>query len=296
MTSQNIPAAAARPNFDHLKQETAGLGPSADAIEQTLDGALPDNPLQPALSVLRNLVRQFMSRRDEHGLTVKPDIGLAMSGVRQTIEVHPELANPELVKSLTDTALHSGELFVAVDGQKYAVGDHGVPDGRYGAVRAIGTILDKRPDLADRALAENLTRIADNEPDSSVRSQAQTVLGKITDRRPDLIDDAMVKSVSRTAASPVSDHGDKGPLPVERGDDLPFSERGPAYLGPRSLMGWQNDQTDNTARNTAQQTLQTIREKRPDLFKEPNPTEIKKVQPDFGVSSPRKSPSFRASP
>jgi hypothetical protein len=289
MPPQDTPSTAAHSDYGQLKQETAGLGPAAEGIKQATDEALPDDPSNPTLSKLKNLVRQFMSRRDEHGLTVKPDIGLAMSGVRQTIEVHPELANPELVKSLTDTALHSGDQFVAADGhhfvpadgEKYAVRDYGLPDGREGAVLAIGTILDKRPDLADRALVENLARIADNDPDSFVRGPAQAALGNIAGRRPDLIDDAMVKSVSRTAASPLSDHGDKGRLPVERHG---------------ALVGWQYDKTDNEARNTAQQTLQTIREKRPDLFKEPNPTEIKNLQPGSRISSPKQGPSFRASP
>src|ERR1700683_4938433 len=109
MALQELPSATISPDYGRLRQETASTGARGDEIEKLVDEVLPDSSLQPALSVLKNLVKQFMSKRDAHGLTVKPDTALAMTGVRQAIDANPQLANPELVKSLTNTALHSGE-------------------------------------------------------------------------------------------------------------------------------------------------------------------------------------------
>jgi hypothetical protein len=265
MTRQDTPTVPHFPDYGPLRQATFGKDMSSvdDQIDQALDGALPDNPLNSTLPQLKSLVRQFMSRRDEHGRTMLPCAHQAMLGVNEVINTNPQLANAELVRSLTNTALHSGECTKSGD-HEYHVDARQFNDSTVGemerldAVRAIGTIMDKRPDLADAALVKNVSSIAANDPDSGVRSNAQYVLGKIADKRPALIDADMVKVASHTAAQPIADHekntGSRVEAPKDEG---------------KIILGTQDDGCDNDARGIAQHTLQTIKDKRPDMFAKP---------------------------
>jgi hypothetical protein len=254
--AQSDPTTANHPDYRALKQATSGVRPDR-SIDEALDLALPDNPTSPTLKVFKDLVREFMSQRDEHGLIMKPCTWQAMAGVRHVLDTNPQLANAELVKSITHAALHDGETNVGRDP---------FSNGRHGAVLALGTIVDRRPDLADAALVRNVTAIAANDPDSEVRATAQNALAKIASQRPDLVDVDMVKIVSGTAALPIADHG-------ENTGFVRYTEK---------LVGWQDDIADNEARGTAQKTLKTITEKRPDLTAVSNPA----VAPKHGSASP----------
>jgi hypothetical protein len=202
------------------------------ALEQALDEALPDNPSNPTLPALKLQVRQFMSRQDAHGLRMSPSVSQAMFGVRDSIDANPQLANGELIRSVTHTAIFESR-------------EGGI--ARNVAQQALEKIIEKRPDLADATLAKSVTQIAMNDPDSWVRAQAQKTLGTIAGTRPDLVDADMVKVVSRTAASSF----------VSRGEDVDH------WLQSGGTL---NNWPDNEARSTAQQTLKTIAEKKPQLI------------------------------
>jgi hypothetical protein len=272
MPAQITPPTARYPNYTELKPPTID---SIDDVDRALDEALPANPLNSTLSALKSLVRQFMSRR-VNGLTFKADTYLVMVGVASSIDSNPQLANAELVRSITQTAMHDGELTIATtpiydhDGNLAIAAGEGYipkgkdpfPDGRKAAMRALGMIVNKRPDLVDTTLVKSVTSIAASDPDSGARAEAQNTLGKIAKNRPDLIDADMTKVVSQTATSPIADH--------KNGGSVRDTER---------LLGWQFDRVDNEARSTAQQTLQLIAEKRPDLLAAPKPPARPSVVP-----------------
>jgi hypothetical protein len=206
-----------------------------NALDQALDGALPDNPsTNPTLRTLKAQVRQFMSRQDENGLRMYPSVSQAMFGVRDSIDANPQLANRELVGSITHTAMF--------DASSVA---------RDVAQQALQKTIDKRPDLAHATLVKSVTQVATNDPDAWVRAQEQNTLGRIADTRPDLIDAGMEKAVSRTAASPLVDRGENLDHWLQSGG---------------TLSNW----AENEARSTAQHTLKTIAEKKPQPIHKPD--------------------------
>ena len=252
MPDNIVPATAHQPDYGALKGATISDGQSVDDV---LEQALPDKSTNSALSSLKSLVRQFMLRRDANGLTMVPNTWQAMAGVSESVNSNPQLADAELIRNLMRTALHSGE-GTKVGDRFYvdANSDRGSPMGREGAVSALETIVQRRPDLADAILAKNVAEIAANDPDSGVRAAAQNTLAGIVDKRPDLVDYDVIAAVSQ-AAKPFVGRGDDAGVVVEH-----------TVPNGKTLVGWQFDRVDQGAHSTAQQTLQTIKEKRPDLF------------------------------
>jgi len=96
---------------------------------------------------------------------------------------------------------------------------------------------------------------------------AQVTLASIAEQRPDLIDEPMLKAIEDTAAGRVHFDRDKSeyaPFAGERGLSVTYRFSNVTHSG--KLIGDQDNDSDNEARATAQQTLKTIAEKRPDLI------------------------------
>jgi hypothetical protein len=258
MQDQNIPTTATRPNYNELKQTTFGLNTAAD---QTMGRLFPDDAENPSLKALKSLVMTYMSRS-----RMVPNTWSAMRGVEDAINHDPKLANAALVRTLTNTAMHDGEVGTFAS-------------GRVAAQETLTTIVEKRPDLANAALVRNVTQIATHDPDSEVRLNAQRTLSQIAEKRPDLVDADMVKAVRNTATAPVVDHGQR------RGDDVPWVRAGKLY-------GHQLDEYDNEARETARDTLKAIASKRPDLMAAIEPTIAKPLNVKQTASeSPHAAPA-----
>ena len=252
MSNQNIPTTANRGNFCELNQTTHALNAGVD---QTVGQLFPDDGDNPTLKALESLITRSMSTSG-----MVPNTWAAMRATSEAINNDPKLANAALVRTLTNVAMHDGEAGTG-DGKPFA-------SGRAEAQETLGTIVEKRPDLANATLVKNVTQSATSDPDSQVRLNAQRTFSQIAEKRPDLIDADMVKAVKNTAASPVVDHGQSG-----HGDlavPMPWVLAG-------KLSGNQWDRFDNEARETAQDTLKTIASKRPDLMASAQPMITKPV-------------------
>jgi hypothetical protein len=256
MPFQDVPTTPNRPNYGALKEAEA----NKDTLEvnQVLEQTFPDNPANPAFAAFKKLVRQFMLNRDEHGLIMVPNTYQAMVGVHSVVDSHRDLADPELVKRLTWTAQHDGEcIFISDYEVKQLNKGSGEiePLGRGAAIRALGEVIDKRPDLVDTALLNNLSHLARNEPDSSVRAGVQDLFGKIAAARPELVNNDVIKAVSETASSTATSRPNSTGTIYSDG-----------RLGHVTLLGYQSDEIDQEARRSAKQTLDVMKSKRPDLF------------------------------
>jgi hypothetical protein len=245
MADQEPQGEPSKPDYAGLKQSTSTQNPTVDEI---MDAALPDDTTNPILKALKDIVRKSLSRRDEYGRPFLSCTREVMGSVEKAVVANPSLATPALIKSLTKTAMHDGELFKAADGHMYAKPDQDfLPVGRGDTVYTLGTIIDQRPDLANSDLVKNMVTIATNEPDSAVRAIAQNTLARIVNQRPDLADGETIKAVSQVAAS-------SGAYRVETNA---YNEK---------LVGQQSDKADEEARSNARWTLQKLRAARPDLF------------------------------
>lgn len=286
MNDQPIPSVAQRPDYNGLRLTTAKLqdnGLYGDTNDSTLDEkrqleakqrkALADNidclfPSDASNQKLRNEVMDWMRAHGMYGTTEhsfeggKLDQYWGMVGIANVVESKPEMANAAMVNRMAEIASHgTGASAGGIRVTKISYFENGVekqvdikpgdsiePLERSTAQEVITKTIAKRPELATADLVRSASDTAIHDPDSMTRYRAQETLSKIAEKRPDLINGDMLKAVKTTAAQP---------LLAERGE-LPLTHNGP-------LWGNQSNELDNSAMKTAQQTLKTITEKRPDL-------------------------------
>lgn len=230
----------------------SGIGATeSDSPHKSVEGLFPNESKDPTVSTLKSLVEALMSRKNEFGQSNVPSPTEAMYQTQHAIEDNPQLASAAVVKSLTSVTMHNGE-----------PGNHDpfAPTVRDYAQKTLTNIVENRPELADATLTKNVTIMAASDPDSRARLAAQNTLATIAEKRPDLIDPSMVKTLQDTVAGRVHFENDLDWFDRGNGERV----FGGAHSG--KLYGNQIDAYDNKARATAQETLKTIAEKRPDLM------------------------------
>lgn len=278
MLAQDIPSSAHQPDYKSLQRMGLGIDDkNKSAVDDIVEGLLPNEAKDPTIDTVKNLVKAFMSRKNEFGQTMLATKSLAMDGVREVIEKNPQLINASLVNSMTNIAMH--------DGEKGDFGGRLHADGRSGALRVLGEVVERRPDLTTATLVKTVTQSAASDPDSIAREEAQRTLGTIAQKRPDLIDADAVKTIAKTATSRISDEDAKRLAYEQRNNILQSGhgafesdhghwsaltadqKTGLTKIPPEGrLIGWQFPGSDKKASEIAQDTLKLIAEKRPDLI------------------------------
>jgi hypothetical protein len=257
----DVPKIARYPQYDGLRaQEDIADNadePVDDATTESAARTVPPPPIAPSdkntgqAEFPEETTIIVMKAGIPVHIPVPPDVLLAhkIGNITRAFDANPAKATLSQFEGILDYAVRSNDWA-----------------NREKAWMELTHMMNTRPDMVNTSLLKAAVENSRSDPDSDVRSTIQDALAAIANKRPDLADASMVDELQRTAAIPFSTReykvGDGIPYVGDRNADGTLPESGGVGTG---RDGCQYDLDDNISRETARKTLATLFKQRPDL-------------------------------